>query len=250
MEHSAELAVSGVTADDLGRRCKVPPGKIPHETLFDHEHVFPDGFRMVIKVTAPNSPEFEACRSCGVLFDPEGREIGRTAAGDEFLGPYRVSGLDGTGYVLDVVSRDDCYYTDKEELKKLIHTGDRQPGRLYLHLFHGREHADAELDGWGFAGPTFGPLKEVHGVYTAELQLLPLGADEGYALPIVDDLLFWDGCHYGDWALVVEDGFAADDLPEGSRLVPLTDAEIRQLAAALPRRRHELLALLNRTVVF
>jgi hypothetical protein len=46
-------------------------------------------------------------------------------------------------------------------------------GRLYLHLFHGRDRPDQSLDDWGFDGPHFGPLSAVHQTYNTELRTFP-----------------------------------------------------------------------------
>jgi hypothetical protein len=40
-----------------------------------------------------------------------------------------------------------------------------EKGRLYLHLFHGRNTPDEKLDDWGFQGPYFGPLDYFHITY-------------------------------------------------------------------------------------
>jgi hypothetical protein len=44
-----------------------------------------------------------------------------------------------------------------------------KPG-LYLALTHGRHHPDEQLSGWGFDGPTIGPLKWCHTTYAIEIR--------------------------------------------------------------------------------
>ena len=75
-----------------------------------------------------------------------------------------------------------------------------QPGRLYLHLFHGRTDPAEELADWGFAGPTFGSLQSVHQTYAATWQLFGTGDAEVW-LSGHGDLLAWDGAYFGDVAV-------------------------------------------------
>jgi hypothetical protein len=44
-----------------------------------------------------------------------------------------------------------------------------KPG-LYLAMTHGRHHPDDQLNGWGFDGPTIGPLKWCHTTYATEVR--------------------------------------------------------------------------------
>lgn len=80
---------------------------------------------------------------------------------------------------------------------------------IYLHLFHGRA-IDQQLDGWGFNGPTFGPLEFVHTTYGTDVKLgfqneadaETFNLDLGNAsLAVVDGCLLYDGHLFGDWTV-------------------------------------------------
>ena len=43
---------------------------------------------------------------------------------------------------------------------------------VYLHLFHGRDTDEEQPEDWGYAGPSLGPLRYVHGTYSATLRCL------------------------------------------------------------------------------
>ena len=80
-----------------------------------------------------------------------------------------------------------------------------RPGRLYLHLFHGRADPHEQLDDWGFPGPTFGPLQSVQQTYAGGWRLFgEYGVTEGW-LPMHDDLVAWDGAYFGDVTVFVAD---------------------------------------------
>ena len=42
---------------------------------------------------------------------------------------------------------------------------------VYLHLFHGRDALEQDLDTWGREGPTIGPLSYVHTTYGSDVKL-------------------------------------------------------------------------------
>lgn len=71
---------------------------------------------------------------------------------------------------------------------------------LYLHLFHGRRQSDEQLEDWGFAGPTFGPLASANSTYGDPPRLQFTDASEGY-FTYHEDLIYYDGAYYGDWSL-------------------------------------------------
>lgn len=86
---------------------------------------------------------------------------------------------------------------------------ERVPGKVYLHLYHGRNHPDERLDDWGFSGPTLGPVQFFHTTYAATLcikfedgseYLCHTSKDPMY---LHDDLLCCDGKYYGDWTVYV-----------------------------------------------
>lgn len=84
---------------------------------------------------------------------------------------------------------------------------------VYLHLFHGRNSPDEDLDDWGFNGPTIGPLRYVHTTYASHLKFefledeaaakFGLDPEEG-ELRIVDDMVVYDGKYFGDWSVSAE----------------------------------------------
>jgi len=45
-----------------------------------------------------------------------------------------------------------------------------EPGKLYVHLFHGRKTPDEKLDDWGSEGPMIGPLDYVHVTYMGDVK--------------------------------------------------------------------------------
>ena len=75
-----------------------------------------------------------------------------------------------------------------------------QAGRLYLHLFHGRDDPDQEMDGWGFDGPVFGPLSAVQQTYSAHYRLYGVDERQEMWLACHQDMVVWDGRYYGDAA--------------------------------------------------
>jgi hypothetical protein len=76
------------------------------------------------------------------------------------------------------------------------------PGKMYLRLYHGRHDPNEEMNDWGFAGPTLGPLScyvhtycstfRIHGEDTSEVWLETHG-----------DMIRWSGCFYGDMEVFV-----------------------------------------------
>jgi hypothetical protein len=72
------------------------------------------------------------------------------------------------------------------------------PGKMYLRLYHGRTDAAQEMDGWGFAGPTFGPLSCYVHTYCCNFRIHGESASSELWLEKHDDMIQWDGCFYGD----------------------------------------------------
>lgn len=77
------------------------------------------------------------------------------------------------------------------------------PGKLYLHLFHGRTDPNQDMEDWGFAGPTFGPLNSVHQTYATELRFYGEREAAEMWLSRCDDMVVWDGGYYGDVAIFI-----------------------------------------------
>jgi hypothetical protein len=75
-------------------------------------------------------------------------------------------------------------------------------GKLYLRLSHGRKDPAEEMQGWGFVGPTFGPLASVQQTYLCDIQLFGAN-DEQQGLATREGLIIWDGSYYGDISVFV-----------------------------------------------
>lgn len=85
-----------------------------------------------------------------------------------------------------------------------------KPG-MYLGLLHGRDHPNAQMDGWGFNGPLIGPLRWYHTTYLHDIKIefesdvdAALYFDHAYAsaeLGTHGDLLILDDKYYGDWTV-------------------------------------------------
>ena len=75
---------------------------------------------------------------------------------------------------------------------------------LYIRLFHGRTDPDQDMDDWGFDGPVLGPYQFAHTTYTCHVKLgrLDGNCDE---LLIHEDMLYYDGCYYGDWSVFYQE---------------------------------------------
>ena len=90
-----------------------------------------------------------------------------------------------------------------------VYSQDKRPpqGGLYLHLFHGRNSPEEELEDWGEDGPYIGPLKSVHVTYLSTLHVefeagfTSLCHGEGDPLFFHQDLLYFKGKYYGDWTV-------------------------------------------------
>lgn len=76
-------------------------------------------------------------------------------------------------------------------------------GRLYLRLYHGRDHPDQEMDDWGFQGPVFGPLTHVVMTYLQTIRINGVHPDEELWIDTTRDLVQWEGKYYGDFELLV-----------------------------------------------
>lgn len=89
-------------------------------------------------------------------------------------------------------------------------TKPKKPG-LYLGLFHGRRHPRETMHGWGFDGPTIGPLRWCHTTYAFDIKIEfedPTDAIEYFGqsqeqaeISVNADMLVFDGCFYGDWTV-------------------------------------------------
>lgn len=70
----------------------------------------------------------------------------------------------------------------------------------YLRLFHGRTDLAQDMDDWGTDGPVFGPYDYIHTTYACHVKM---GRSDGHMdeLRIVGDMIYYDGCYYGDWSV-------------------------------------------------
>ncbi len=90
-------------------------------------------------------------------------------------------------------------------------------GRLYLQLYHGRNDPAQQMDDWGFAGPTFGPLTSVVQTYLTHFRLYGDGGMELW-LETCDDMIVWQGSYYGDMSVFI----ATPDTHARSSSTPLS----------------------------
>jgi hypothetical protein len=98
---------------------------------------------------------------------------------------------------------------------------------VYLHLFHGRFRTDEDCDGWGFNGPTIGPLDYVHVTYMCDVKFgfqdghdaKVFGLEQDDHLKIDGDCVEFDGRFYGDWSVATQKVtglYAIDDESAGT----------------------------------
>lgn len=81
-----------------------------------------------------------------------------------------------------------------------------EEGKLYLHLFHGRDDPQQDMDGWGFDGPCFGPLAWFHLTYAEHQRGCGLDMSTEIELEIVEGMVKFEGKYYGDWSLFIAGG--------------------------------------------
>ena len=105
MKYTGVLYVEKRMAKRLERFCEEPPGREncagKDVSLFDEEYVFPNGNRMAIQVCPSTDPDEESCWTQGVVFAPNGEEIGCTDCGESLLGEFSVF-VDEDEYTVDV----------------------------------------------------------------------------------------------------------------------------------------------------
>ena len=102
--------------------------------------------------------------------------------------------------------------------------------KLYLHLFHGRQSPDEEMDDWGTDGPTFGPLDYVHTTYAQSVKLgFPALKGDCFDMSIIDDCLHYDDVYYGDWSVFAADGKVKTKRFYQSKTIPTKDKVIERL---------------------
>lgn len=108
--------------------------------------------------------------------------------------------------------------------------------KIYVSLFHGRTHADEELDDWGCNGPILGPFTQINVTYMCNVRLYDEtdGEESEYEGRIVDDMFFYDGIYYGDWAIITETQALLEpqgvEAPDESKFDPATPKYVQQRA--------------------
>lgn len=71
---------------------------------------------------------------------------------------------------------------------------------MELHLFHGRNSPDEQLEDWGFEGPTL-RIWGFHVTYNATFRVYTPDAGDWAELHFDNDCLYYDGKWYGDWSI-------------------------------------------------
>ena len=84
----------------------------------------------------------------------------------------------------------------------------------FLRLFHGRRNRDEDMNVWGQPGPSFGPFPFFHTTYHSDIKF---DEQNGFALEIIDGLVFYDGWYYGDWTVT--------DLPDSADELRMFDPQ-------------------------
>lgn len=103
MKFKQELHVGKELGEEMERICREPDSSVKGDGVeFDEEVTFPNGNRMAIQVCASGDPEEEPCWTQGVLFGPEGTELGCTDVGESFEGEYHIWHNDDE-YVCEVI---------------------------------------------------------------------------------------------------------------------------------------------------
>lgn len=107
---------------------------------------------------------------------------------------------------------------------------------VYLELLHGRKSPREQLDDWGEDGPILGPLRWVHTTYATDVKCCPHGEVDGIALPVVEDLLHYDGMFYGDWSVIGQDVLDENRKEFKKRLQQVDEAKAEVVAEKVARR--------------
>jgi hypothetical protein len=108
---------------------------------------------------------------------------------------------------------------------------------MYVRLYHGRENPNDQMDDWGFNGPIIGECN-VSWTY-GTLRLHASNGDE-VCLPILEDMIFLDGCYYGDFEILSKEDY--EKLYMGAHLVPHRLLRVSQLRSMIERDAEELKA--------
>lgn len=105
---SKTLVVERNLGDEMERIVRdIEPDTAKDGVEFDKEVTFCNGMRMAIQVCGPGNPKEESCWTQGVLFGPQGNELGCTDVGESFLGEYCIT-FDGDDYIVNVELENSC----------------------------------------------------------------------------------------------------------------------------------------------
>lgn len=77
--------------------------------------------------------------------------------------------------------------------------------KVYIHLFHGRNSIDEDMDDWGFDGPLFGPFTHVQSTYGSTVKAWNNVSGNDAFLDVVKGCVYYDGKYYGDFTTFVHD---------------------------------------------
>jgi len=103
MKYKGVIPVDQTMASKMERICREPDAAVKKASVeFDQEYRFANGIRMAVQVCSSNTPAEESCWTQGVLFTPDGSEVGCTDVGESFLGEYNITYGDDE-YEVDVV---------------------------------------------------------------------------------------------------------------------------------------------------
>ncbi|HUX15114.1 MAG TPA: hypothetical protein VMW52_01490 [Phycisphaerae bacterium] len=99
---------------------------------------------------------------------------------------------------------------------------ERKP-EVFVHLFHGRDDPDQDMDEWGEDGPLIGPFHGVHTTYRDHIKGVVDG-DAVWTASIAphEDMIFFRGKWYGDWCILDREG-AKEQVLRSTGLVRLRE---------------------------
>ena len=103
MKYTSEIVVGKTLGDEMEKIVQESIIAVKKDGIeFDEEVLFSNGNRMAIQVCGPSDPGSEPCWTQGVLFSPEGNELGCTDVGEAFEGEYYVYANDDE-YIVEVI---------------------------------------------------------------------------------------------------------------------------------------------------
>jgi hypothetical protein len=74
--------------------------------------------------------------------------------------------------------------------------------QVFIHLLHGRDNPDQDMQDWGFVGPILGPFEAIHFTYRYHVRCITdSGCGDEVELRFHEDLLVHDGKFYGEFEI-------------------------------------------------